>query len=161
MYRNKARHTATFGEFTAHRVTWALGRHHDHVHAGLRINQTEMHVQAVGKRDCRTFTDIVVHVFLVGFCLQFVGHGKHDHIAPSCCFGDPHNLQAFALSFLGRGRAFTQRHNKVLGAAVTQVQRVRMALRTVAKNGDFLVFDQVDVTVTVVIDAHGFSSERC
>jgi hypothetical protein len=65
-----------------------------------------------------------------------------------------HDLEAFTFGFLGRGRAFAQSNDKVLGARVTQVQRVCVALRTVAQDGHFLVFDQVNVAIAIVVNAH-------
>ena len=86
----------------------AFGGHHDDVNAFFRLDQAKVHVQAVGKRDGGAGLDVVVDVFLVGFGLQFVGHGEHDDVAPGCRFGDAHDGQAFAFGFLGRGRAFAQ-----------------------------------------------------
>ena len=80
-----------------------------------------MHVQAVGKCNGSAFTDIVMDIFFVSVGLQFIRHGEHDDISPSCSFGDAHGFQAFAFSFCDRGRAFTQRHNQVFCTAVTQV----------------------------------------
>ena len=42
-----------------------------------------------------------------------------------------------------------------LHAGVAQVQRVRVALAAVADDGHLLALDQVDVGITIVIDAHG------
>src|SRR5690606_20442385 len=43
----------------------------------------------------------------------------------------------------------------VLHAAVLQVQRVRVTLAAIADDGHLLRLDQVDVGITIVIDAHG------
>ena len=45
-------------------------------------------------------------------------------------------------------------NDDVLGAAVTQVQRMGVALAAIAKNGHFGFFDQVDVAIAVIINAH-------
>ncbi len=151
---HQAGHAAAFGVFAAHGVARAFRRHHDDVDAFFRLDQAEVHVQAVRECDRGTRLDVVVDVFLVGLCLKFIGHGEHDDVAPCGRFGDTHNLQAFTFGFLGRGRAFAQGNNKVLGARVAQVQRVGVALGAVAQDGDFLVLDQVDVAIAIVIDAH-------
>ena len=100
-----------------------------------------MHVQAVGECNRRAFAQIVMDVFLIGFSLQFIGHGEHDQVAPSGGFCDPHNLEAFALGLLRRRGALAQGHNNILRPAVAQVQRVRMALAAIAQDGNFFVFD--------------------
>ena len=114
-----------------------------------------MHVQAVSESNRRTFTQVVVDVFLIGVCLQFVGHGEHDDVAPSGSFGDAHDLQAFAFGFLGRGAACAQSDHEVLGTRIAQVQRMGVALRTIAEDGDLFVLDEVDVAVAIIINAHG------
>ena len=98
--------------------------------------------------------DVVMHVFLVGLRLQFIGHGEHDQIAPGRRFGNAHHLKAFAFGFLGRWRALAQGNHKIFGAAVAQVQRMGVALAAVAQDGHFLVLDQVDVAIAVIVNAH-------
>ena len=155
VHSDQARHAAAFDIFATHGVTGALGGHHDDVNAGLGFDQAEVDVQAMCERNGCTVTNVVVDVFLIGIRLQFVGHGEHDQVRPSGCCCDVHDLQAFAFGLFGRGRTGAQGDHKVLRAAVAQVQRVGVALAAIAQNGDLFVFDQVDVTVTIIIDAHG------
>ena len=155
VHSHQAGHAAAFGVFAAHGVAGALGRHHDHVNAGLRLDQAEMHVQAMGKCNGRTFAQVVMHVFFVGLGLQFIGHGEHDQVAPGGGLGNAHHLQAFAFGFFGRGRALAQGNNHILGARIAQVQRMGVALAAIAQNGHFFVFDQVNVAIAVIIYAHG------
>ena len=110
----------------------------------------------MGKGNCGAFADVVMDVFFIGICLQFIGHGKHDQITPSRGFGDAHYLQPFGFGFLGGCRAFAQRNNQVFGATVAQVQRMGVALRAIAKNGHFGVFNQIDIAIAVIVNAHGF-----
>jgi hypothetical protein len=70
-------------------------------------------------------------------------------------FGDVHDLEAFGFALLGRSGTRAQGDDDVLGTAVAQVQRVGVALGAVAKDGDFLVLDQVHIAVAVVVNAHG------
>ncbi len=113
-----------------------------------------MHVQTMGKCDRCTLFQVVMHVFFVCVGLQFVGHGEHDQIAPCGGFGNAHNLEAFAFGFLGRGGAFAQGNDQIFRTGIAQVQRVGVALRAVTKDGYLFVFDQVDVAIAVVINAH-------
>jgi hypothetical protein len=101
--RHEAGHAAALGVFAAHGVAGALRRHHDDVDAGLRLDQAEMHVQAVGKGDRRALAQVVMDVFAVGLGLKLVGHGEHDQVAPGGGLGDAHDLQALALGLGGAG----------------------------------------------------------
>ena len=157
MHRHKAGHAAAFGKFAAHGVAGALGRHHDDIDAGFWLDQAEMHVQAVGESNGRTFAQIIVHVFLICLRLKLIGHCEHDDIAPRRGLGDAHDLEALTFGLGGRRRAFTQGDDKVLGATVAQVQRMGVALRAIAKDGDFLVFDEVHIAIAIVINAHSHS----
>ncbi len=113
-----------------------------------------MHVQTVGECNRGTFAQVVMDVFLVGLGLQFIGHGEHDQVAPSGGFSDAHDLEAFAFGLFRAGRAGAQCHDDVLGTAIAQVQRMGMALAAIAKDGDFLVLDQVHIAIAIIINAH-------
>src|SRR5262249_22753831 len=54
-------------------------------------------------------------------------------------------------------RALAQRDRHVLDAGIAQVERMGVTLATVADDGDLLAFDQVDVGVAIVINAHDVS----
>src|SRR5262249_30896367 len=69
--------------------------------------------------------------------------------------GHLHHLQAFLLGLLGAGGSLAQGDRHVLDAAIAQVQRVRVTLAAVADDRDLLGFDEIDVGITVVINAHG------
>ena len=117
-----------------------------------------MHVQTMRKGNRGPFAQIVMHIFLVGVGLQFIGHGEHDQVAPSGRFGDAHDLEPLGLGFSGAGRTGAQCHHDIPGAAVAQVQRMGMALAAIAQNGDLLVLDQVHIAIAIIIDAHLFFS---
>jgi hypothetical protein len=63
VHRHKAGHAAALDVFAAHGVAGALGRHHDDIDAGLRLDQAEMHVQAVGEGDRRAVAQVVMDIF--------------------------------------------------------------------------------------------------
>ena len=52
------------------------------------------------------------------------------------------------------GRTGLQRDDDVVGAAILQVQRMGAALRTVTDDDDVLGLDEVEIGITIVIDAH-------
>ena len=151
---DKAGHASALDVFAPHRVAGTLRRHHDYVDAVGCLDQSEMHVETVCKRYGGARANMVLDMRAPSFGLKFVGHGEHQEVAPRCCVRDAHDLEPFCFGLLGRGRALTKRHGNVLGAGITQVQRVRMALAAVAKYGQLLVLDQVDVAVAIIIYAH-------
>ncbi|MNL50166.1 hypothetical protein D3C87_1731580 [compost metagenome] len=113
-----------------------------------------MNVEAVGKCDGSAVADVAGDVGLVDFGLQFVRRRHHDQVCPLGSFSDRENGEAIGLD-LGSGcRTRLQRDADFLGAGILQVQRVGAALAAVADNGDLLGLDEVDVGITIVIDAH-------
>ena len=114
-----------------------------------------MDVEAVGKRDRRAVLQVVVDMGVVGLGLELVGHRHHDQVGPGGGLGDVLHRQALGLDLGRTCRARTQRDAEVFRPAVTQVQRMRVALAAIADDGHVLVLDQVDVAVAIIIDAHG------
>src|SRR6476659_3664664 len=155
MDRNQARHARTTLIFRAHRVARPLGRYHQHVEIGARFDQIEMHVKAVREHQRRTVFHIFSKVIAINVALQLVGRQHHHHVRPFCRLGNLHDLEFFGFGFLHAGRALTQRHCNFFYAAITQIERVRVALASIADDGDLLAFDQVQVGVAIVVDTHG------
>ena len=151
---DKTGNAAAFCELAPHRVAGPFGSHHDNVDALLRSDQVEMNVQAVGKSDGRSFPNVVVDVVPVRLRLKFIGHGKHDEVAPCGGLGDAHDLQSFGFRFLGGRRAGAQGHDDAASARIAQVQRVGMALRPISQNRDVFFLDEIYVAISVVIYAH-------
>ena len=86
--RDQARHAAALLIFAAHRVAGALGRHHQHVEIGARLDQVEMDVEAVREEQRRALLHVGVQIVLVDVGLQFVGRHHHHHIGPFGGVGD-------------------------------------------------------------------------
>ena len=84
------------------------------------------------------------------------GVQHHDDVGPLGGLGHLHDLELLLLGLGDAGRALAQRDRHVLDAGIAQVQRVRVALAAVADDGHLLALDQVDVGITIVIDAHGW-----
>ena len=163
MHGDEARHAAALLVFAAHGVARALRRHHADVEVGARLDQIEMHVEAVREHQRRALLHVGGEVLLVDVALQLVGRQHHDDVGPLGGLGDVHHLEAGALGLLRRGRALAQRDGHVLDAAILEVQRVRVTLAAVADDRDLLGLDEIDVGITIVINAHGFlcSSRSC
>jgi len=132
----------------------ALRRDHEHVHVGARLDQTEMHVQAMGEGQRGAFAHVVLQMVVVKIGLTFVRGQDHDEIRPLGRFGGGHDLEAVTFRRLGAGRTGAQSHGHFLDARVPKVQRMGVALAAVADDGHLLGFHQVHVGVAIVIDTH-------
>ena len=153
---DEARHAAALLVFAAHGVARAFRRDHADVEIGARLDQVEVDVEAVREHQRRALLHVGLKVVLVDVALQLVGRQHHDDVGPLGRLGDFHHLEAGALGLLGRGRALAQRDGHVLDAAILEVQRVRVTLAAVADDRDLLALDEIDVGITIVINAHGF-----
>ena len=125
---DQAGHAAALEIFAAHGVAGALGGDHQHVQVGARLDQLEMHVEAVGEQQRRALLHVVLQFVLVDVGLQLVRRGHHHHIRPFGGVGDAHHLEAGGFRLLGR-RAGTHRDHQILDAAVAHVLGMGMALR--------------------------------
>jgi hypothetical protein len=98
--RHQARHAAALLVFAAHRMAGALRRDHQHVDVGARLEQVEMHVEAMREGDRGTRLHVGVQVVAVEVALQFVGRQHHHDIGPLGGIGDGHHLEAGGLGLL-------------------------------------------------------------
>jgi len=154
-YRDQARNAAAALIFAAHCVAGALWRDHEHVDVGARVQQVEMHVQAMRERQRRAGLQVRTQLFTVQVALAFIRRQDHDHVGPFRRIGRVHDLQPGAFRLGDAGRTGPQPDSELPDAAVLQVQRVSMALAAVADDGDVLPLDQVNVGIAIIIDAHG------
>ena len=138
----------------AHGVARALGRDHADVEVGARLDQIEVHVEAVREHQRRPVLHVVAQLLLVDVGLQLVRRQHHHDVGPLGGLGHLHDLELLLLGLGDAERALAQRDRHVLAAGIAQVQRVRMPLAAVADDGHLLALDQVDVGITIVIDAH-------
>ena len=155
MDRDQARHAGAALILGAHGVAGALRRDHQHVEVGARLDQVEMHVEAVREHQRRAVLHVGVQMVAVDVALQFVGREHHHHVGPLGGLGDLHDLELLALGLLDALRALAQRDRDVLDAGIAQVERMGMALAAIADDGDLLALDQVQVGVAIVINTHG------
>ena len=153
-HRDEARHAAAALVFAAHGVAGALGRDHDHVEIGARLDQAEMDVEPVGESERRALLEVGDEVVGIDRRLVLVGGDDHDDVGPLRRIGVRQHLEAGAFRLLRGGRAGAQRDGDVLDPAVAQVLGVGVALAAIAEDGDLLAGDQVDVAIGVVIDFH-------
>ena len=139
----------------------ALRRNHQHVEILAGLNKVKVHVETMREEQRRALLHIGLQFVAVNIGLQFVRRQHHDDIGPFRGFHNRHHLQALALGLLDRWGTGAQRHHNVLAARVAQIQRMGMALRAVADNGDILALDEIDVGVTIIINTHVEGSLKC
>ena len=139
---NEARHAAAALIFRTHGMAGALGGNHQHVNVLARLDQVEMHIQAVGKQQGRAGLHVGGKFSIVNVGLQFVRGQHHDDIRPFRRFRNFHNGQTFTLSLGGRARTFAQSDHKVFHARITHVEHMGMTLRAIANNSHFFALDQ-------------------
>ena len=150
----QARHAGAALIFRAHGMAGTFRRDHHHVEIRPRLDQVEMHVEAVREHQRRALLHVGVQVIVVNVGLKLVRREHHHHVGPFCGVGDFHHLELLALGLLDALRALAQRHRDILDAGVAQIERMGMALAAVADDDDLLALDQVQVGVAVVINTH-------
>ena len=140
-----------------HRMTGALRRHHADIHVGTRLDQIEMNVQAVGEKQRRALFHIGLKVVLPDFALELIRGQHHHHVGPFGGVRHGHDLKALAFG-LGDGTGTrTQANGNLSHAGFLQVQRMRVSLAAITDNGDLLAFDQIEIGIPIVINAHTYS----
>ena len=133
----------------------ALGRDHEHVEIGARLDQLEMDVEAVGEGEGGAFLQVGPEMVAIERALQFVRRQHHDDIGPGGRGGRVHHGEARGLGLGDGGRPRAQRDAHVDNTGITQIGGMGMALAAIADDDDLLVADQADIGVAIVIDTHG------
>ena len=103
-----------------------------------------------GQRGARL--QVRLDLLLIDLGLVLVGQQDHHHVGLGDGLADRLDLQALLLGELDRLRGRTQADHHV-DARVAQVQRMRVALRAVAEDGDLLAFERGEVGVLFVPDS--------
>ena len=116
MHGDEARHAAALLVFAADGVAGALRRHHADVEIVARLDETEMHVEAVREHQRRALLHVGVRGDPVDVGLQFVGRQHHDDVGPLGGVRHLHDFQLFLFALLRRGRPLAQRDRDVLDA---------------------------------------------
>jgi hypothetical protein len=135
---DQARHAAALLVFAAHGVARALRRDHQHVEVLARLDQVEVHVEAVREGEGGAVLHVGVQLVAIDVALQLVGGQHHHDVGPLGGLGRGHDLEASPFGLLGGSRTGLQGDDDVLDAGIAQVERVRMALRAVADDATFL-----------------------
>jgi hypothetical protein len=130
-------------------VARALRRDHADVDALGRGDVAEADVEAVGEEQRVAGDEVRGDLLGVQLPLVLVGSQDHDQVGLFDRIGDGEDAQALGRSLLARRRTLLETDPHV-DAGVAQAQRVRVALRAVADDGDRPVLDDREVGVVVV-----------
>jgi len=84
--------------------------------SGARLDQVEMHVEAVGEQQRGAVLQVGMQVIAVDVALQFVRREHHDHVGPFGGFRHLEHIERLALRLLDALRALAQRHRHFLDA---------------------------------------------
>ena len=118
-----------------------LGRHHDHVHVGVRHHLVVMDVEAVRECQRRTLLQIGLDVAVIDGGDGLVGEQHHHDIGAGHGLADFLDLEPGLLRLVPGSAALAQA-NRHLDARLAQILRMRMALRTIADDRDLAALDQ-------------------
>lgn len=94
--------------------------------------------------------------FAVNFGLHIVAHQEHDHLRRGGGFFDGSHFQAVGGGPLPALAALVEAHH-YLDAAVLQVLGMGVPLAAVAEHGNFLLLDQVEIHILVVVNLEHLS----
>src|ERR1051326_5101280 len=149
--RQQSGGTAALREHFADAMPGSFRRHHGYVNGRGGIDGAEANVETVSKHQRLARLKIWRNGFVIKFLLLGIGHEDHDDIGP--CGGIRGRLDGETVFFRfgPRGARFRQTHADV-AAAVAQIQRVRVALRTVTEYGDLFRLNKREVCVLIVIE---------
>ena len=150
MWRHQAGHALAVDVGGADGVAGALGGRHEHVHPGGGDDLLVADVEAVGEGQGLALGHVGGDVLLVHLGLDLVVNEHHHDVAPLGGFGDGLDGEARLLRLSPVFGALPQTHTH-LAAGILQVQRVGVALRAVADDGDLLAVQVGQITVLLVI----------
>ena len=154
LHGHQAGHAAAAHIFRAHGVARALGRDHENVEIGARLDQLEMDVEAVGEGQGRPLLHVGGEIIAIELGLQFVRRHHHHDISPFRGVRRRHDLELGAFRLGGAGRSRPERDPDLAHAAVAQVLRMGVALAAIADDDHLLALHQVHVGITVIVNAH-------
>ena len=150
---NQLRNALACDEGGTHRVAGGLRGHHDDVEILAGFDLTEVDVEAVGKRERRTFADAGKDLFVIDLGNRFVRDQHHNDVRGLHGVFDRRHGKARGLSFFPGSAVFADAHDDV-NAGIVQVLSVGVALAAVPDDGDLLRLDEREVSVLIVENFH-------
>ena len=157
LHAHEGGNAAPLLEKAAHGVARALGGDHADVVGRTGLDVAVVDVEAVGEEHRGVLLEIRLNVVGPDRPLRLVGRQDHDDVGLGDGVGDGCDLQALLLGLGDRLRTLAEPDNH-LDARIAQVQRMGVALRSVADDGCLLGLDQRQVRIGIVEDfSHVYS----
>ena len=143
--RAQARYAPTLLELPAYQVARRLGRHHDHVAVGRRLDRAKVNIESVGKQQRVARLEHILDLFEHGG-LRHVGHQHGDQLGRLRGFPEIQYVKSVRRCGLCRGptRAGADQH---VVAGIPQVVGMRTALAAVAQHGQGLPLERVTLYI--------------
>ena len=154
VHADQVGHARAFGVLAAHYVTRALGGAHDDVDVLGRRYVAVVDVEAVGEGQRVPRLEVRGDELLVHLGLELVGNQDHDEVGLFRSGGHVGHLEPRLLGGLD-GLGPLAQPDAHVASGVLQVQRMGVALASVADDGDLLVLDYLGVAVLFVVDGNG------
>jgi hypothetical protein len=156
LHREQARDAAALRIFSANHVAGALGRDHEDVHVGRRLNEFEMDIEAVAEGEVLALGEPRLDLLVVDLGAHLVRHEHHDDVGLAGSLGGVENRQPLLDRLVARG-AFGAESHAHIHAAVAQVERVGVALASESDDRDLAAPKRAQVRVAIVINFHSDS----
>ena len=157
---DERRHALALGVEAADHVAGALGRDHDDVDVLVRLDQPEVDGEAVAEHERLALGEVRADVRGIDRGLLHVRQADHDDVGAADGLGGVIDLEAVLLGD-GAGLRARVEADDDLAAALLQVDRMGVALRTVAEDGEGLVLEHAEVGVFVGVDFGGHGRWSC
>ena len=132
----------------------ALRRDHNAVDVLVELDQAEVHGQAVGENDGLALGEVREDVALIDRRLLHVRQADHDDVGKADRLRRIKHFEAM-LRRDGAGLRTWIEADDDLAAAVLQIERMGVALRTIAEDGERFVFEHAEIGVFVGVDFSG------
>src|SRR4030095_7177893 len=150
MHGKQPGNAATFRKDFAYAIAPRLRGNHRHDDVFRRHDEAETDAEAVTEHQHLPFRQVLLDVRVVDLLLLLVRNQDHDDVAPGSGLGNRHDAQAGVLRLLKR-LARRRQADDDLNAAVLQVQRVGVPLRSVANDRDLFAPNQIEISILVVV----------
>ena len=132
----------------------ALRRDHNAVDILVQFDQAEVHRETVRENDGLALGEVREDVALIDRCLLHVRQADHNDIGEANRLRRIKNREAMLLRY-GAGLRTRIEADDDLAAAVLQIERMGVALRTIAEDGERFVFEHAEIGVFVGVDFGG------
>ena len=146
-------HAGALGELTANDMSGSLGGAHDDVDVLGSLDVAVVDVEAMGEGQGIAGLEVGSDELFVDLGLGLIGGEDHDDVGLGRGLCHAHDLEA-GLGSLLSGRGALAQADADVAAGVHEIERVGVALRAVADDGDFLSLDDLGLAILVVVNGN-------